>query len=176
PGPRERYAGPVLRGLAAGPCVGVAVGLMTGLVAQRAVRLYFSPLALAIPQLLFSLVYQSYDITGGDNGASITLPDQLTDYTTLYYFTAAIVGVCLLLMFILVRSPLGAALLSICADRQRAAAIGINVKVYELAIYIIASLFAGVAGGLFIFYQQQPYPELLSWTANAQPVVVSLLA
>jgi len=171
----KRYNVPVLVGLAAAPFVAAAVGLITGLVAQRAVRLYFSLLTLAISQLLFSLVYQSYDITGGDNGASITLPDQLTDYTTLYYFTAAIVGVCLLLMFILVRSPLGAALLSIRENRQRAAAIGINVKVYELAIYIIASLFAGVAGGLFIFYQQQAYPEMLYWTANAQPVVVSLL-
>src|SRR6202022_478430 len=36
-------------------------------------------------------------------------------------------------------------------------------------------LFAGVAGGLFVMYQQQAYPEMLYWTANAQPVVVSLL-
>src|SRR5260370_22767704 len=78
-------------------------------------------------------------------------------------------------MFMIVRSPLGAALLSIRENRQRAAAIGINVKVYELAIYTIASLFAGVAGGLFIFYQQQAYPEMLYWTANAQPAAVSLL-
>jgi ABC-type branched-subunit amino acid transport system ATPase component/ABC-type branched-subunit amino acid transport system permease subunit len=171
----KRYNVPVIVGLAAAPFVAAAVGLITGLVAQRAVRLYFSLLTLAISQLLFSLVYQSYDITGGDNGAAITLPDQLTDYTTLYYFTAAVVAVCLLLMFILVRSPLGAALLSIRENRQRAGAIGINVRVYELAIYTIASLFAGVAGGLFIFYQQQAYPEMLYWTANAQPVVVSLL-
>jgi ABC-type branched-subunit amino acid transport system ATPase component/ABC-type branched-subunit amino acid transport system permease subunit len=171
----KRYNVPVLVGLAAAPFVAAVVGLITGLVAQRAVRLYFSLLTLAISQLLFSLVYQSYDFTGGDNGASITVPDQLTDYTTLYYFTAAVVGVCLLLMFMLVRSPLGAALLSIRENRQRAAAIGINVKVYELAIYTIAALFAGVAGGLFIFYQQQAYPEMLYWTANAQPVVVSLL-
>src|SRR5438309_10463017 len=77
----KRYNVPVLVGLAAAPFVAAAVGLITGLVAQRAVRLYFSLLTLAISQLLFSLVYQSYDITGGDNGAAITLPDQLTDYT-----------------------------------------------------------------------------------------------
>src|SRR5438445_4435954 len=171
----KRYNVPVLVGLAAAPFVAAAVDLITGLVAQRAVRLYFSLLTLAISQLLFSLVYQSYDITGGDNGAAITLPDQLTDYTTLYYFTAAIVAVCLLLMFVLVRSPLGAALLSIRENRQRAAAIGINVKVYELAISVIASLFARVAGPLLTLHQQQAYPEMLYWTANAQPVVVSLL-
>jgi len=171
----KRYHLPVLVGLGAAPFAAAAVGLVTGLVAQRAVRLYFSLLTLAISQLLFSIVFSWYDFTGGDNGISITLPDQLNDYTTLYYFTAAVVGICLLLMFILVRSPFGAALLSIRENRQRAAAIGINVKVYELAIYTVAALFAGVAGGLFVMYQQQAYPEMLYWTANAQPVVVSLL-
>jgi ABC-type branched-subunit amino acid transport system ATPase component/ABC-type branched-subunit amino acid transport system permease subunit len=171
----KRYHLPFLVGLAAAPLVAAAVGLVTGLVAQRAVRLYFSLLTLAISQLLFSIIFQWYDVTGGDNGISITPPDQLSDYTTLYYFTAAVVGVCLLLMFILVRSPFGTALLSIRENRQRAASIGINVKAYELAIYTIASLFAGVAGGLFVTYQQQAYPEMLYWTANAQPVVVSLL-
>jgi ABC-type branched-subunit amino acid transport system ATPase component/ABC-type branched-subunit amino acid transport system permease subunit len=171
----KRYHLPVLVGLGAAPFAAAAVGLVTGLVAQRAVRLYFSLLTLAISQLLFSIVFSWYDFTGGDNGISITLPDQLSDYTTLYYFTAAVVGICLLLMFILVRSPFGAALLSIRENRQRAAAIGINVKAYELAIYTVAALFAGVAGGLFVMYQQQAYPEMLYWTANAQPVVVSLL-
>jgi ABC-type branched-subunit amino acid transport system ATPase component/ABC-type branched-subunit amino acid transport system permease subunit len=171
----KRYHLPILVGLAAAPLVAAAVGLVTGLVAQRAVRLYFSLLTLAISQLLFSIVFQWYDFTGGDNGISITVPDQLSDYTTLYYFTAAVVGFCLLLMFILVRSPFGAALLSIRENRQRAASIGINVKAYELAVYTIAAMFAGVAGGLFVLYQQQAYPEMLYWTANAQPVVVALL-
>ncbi|TME51211.1 MAG: branched-chain amino acid ABC transporter ATP-binding protein/permease [Chloroflexi bacterium] len=171
----KRYHLPILLGLAAAPFAAAAVGVVTGLVAQRAVRLYFSLLTLAISQLLFSLAFTWYDFTGGDNGISVTVPDQLSDYTTLYYFTAAVVGLCLLLMFLLVRSPFGAALLSIRENRQRAAAIGINVKVYELAIYTVASLFAGMAGGLFMLYQQQAYPEMLYWTANAQPVVVSLL-
>jgi ABC-type branched-subunit amino acid transport system ATPase component/ABC-type branched-subunit amino acid transport system permease subunit len=171
----KRFHLPILVGLAAAPIVAAAVGLVTGLVAQRAVRLYFSLLTLAISQLLFSIVFQWYDFTGGDNGISITVPDQLSDYTTLYYFTAGVVGFCLLLMFILVRSPFGAALLSIRENRQRAASIGINVKAYELAVYTIAAMFAGVAGGLFVLYQQQAYPEMLYWTANAQPVVVSLL-
>ena len=171
----KRYHLPILVGLAAAPFAAAVVGLVTGLVAQRAVRLYFSLLTLAISQVLFSIAFTWYDVTGGDNGISINLPDQLNDYTTLYYFTAAVVGVCLLLMFMLVRSPFGAALLSIRENRQRSAAIGINVRAYELAVYTVAAMFAGVAGGLFVMYQQQAYPETLYWTANAQPVVVSLL-
>src|SRR5260370_20418370 len=68
------YHLPILVGLAAARFAAAAVGLITGLVAQRAVRLYFSLLTLAISQLLFSIVFSWYDFTGGDNGISITLP------------------------------------------------------------------------------------------------------
>ncbi|TMC08055.1 MAG: branched-chain amino acid ABC transporter ATP-binding protein/permease [Chloroflexi bacterium] len=157
----QDYHVPVLLGLVAAPVVAAAFGLVTGLVALRAVRLYFSLL---------------YGFTGGDNGIhGIEIPDALTDYTTMYYFVGVVVAICLLLMFVLTRAPFGAALLAIRENRERARSIGINVRAYELAVFTIASLFAGVAGGLFAIYQQQAFPEMMYWTANAQPVVVALL-
>ncbi|HEV2139813.1 MAG TPA: branched-chain amino acid ABC transporter ATP-binding protein/permease, partial [Candidatus Dormibacteraeota bacterium] len=117
-----------------------------------------------------------YGLTGGDNGINgILAPDQLTDYPTLYYFVGAIVGVSLLVMFVLVRSPFGAALLAIRENRERARSVGINVKAYELAVYTIAALFAGLAGALFPLVQPSVVPGMLFWTENATPVVVTLL-
>jgi ABC-type branched-subunit amino acid transport system ATPase component/ABC-type branched-subunit amino acid transport system permease subunit len=172
----ERYNLPVLVGLLLSPFVAGAFGLVTGLVALRAVRLYFSLLTLAISQLLFSIAYNWYAVTSGDNGIhNLTVPDPLSDYTTMYYFVGAVVGVCLVLMFLVTRSPLGAALAAIRENRERAQSIGINVRAYELAVFAIAAAFAGVAGGLFALFTQQAYPEMLYWTANAQPVVVALL-
>jgi len=172
----QDYHVPVLLGLVAAPVVAAAFGLVTGLVALRAVRLYFSLLTLAISQLLYSLAFNAYGFTGGDNGIhGIEIPDALTDYTTMYYFVGVVVAICLLLMFVLTRAPFGAALLAIRENRERARSIGINVRAYELAVFTIASLFAGVAGGLFAIYQQQAFPEMMYWTANAQPVVVALL-
>jgi ABC-type branched-subunit amino acid transport system ATPase component/ABC-type branched-subunit amino acid transport system permease subunit len=167
---------PVLVGLVLAPVVTAVFGVVTGLVALRAVRLYFSLLTLAISQLLYSLAFNAYGFTGGDNGIhGIVIPDALTDYTTMYYFVGAVVAVCLLLMFLLTRSPFGAALLAIRENRERARSIGINVRGYELAVFTIAAMFAGVAGGLYAIYQQQAFPEMMYWTANAQPVVVALL-
>jgi ABC-type branched-subunit amino acid transport system ATPase component/ABC-type branched-subunit amino acid transport system permease subunit len=172
----QRYSIPALAGLVLAPLVAGAFGLVTGLVALRAVRLYFSLLTLAISQLLFSIAYNWYAVTGGDTGVhGLILPDQLSDYTTMYYFVGAVTAVCLVLMFLLTRSPFGAALAAIRENRERALSIGINVRAYELAVFTIAAAFAGVAGGLFALYQQEAYPEMLYWTANAQPVVISLL-
>ena len=163
-------------GLLAAPLVAGAFGFVTGLIALRAVRLYFSLLTLAISQLLFTIAFEWYDFTGGDNGIhNLVIPDWLSDQTTIYYFIAAVTALCLLLMFIVVRSPFGAALLAIRENRQRASSVGLSVKAYELAIYTIAGLFAGVAGGLYAIYDLQAYPQLLYWTTNAQPVVIALL-
>jgi ABC-type branched-subunit amino acid transport system ATPase component/ABC-type branched-subunit amino acid transport system permease subunit len=167
---------PVLLGLVAAPVATAAIGLLTGIVALRAVRLYFSLLTLAISQLVYSIAFNAYGFTGGDNGIhNIVIPDALSDYTTMYYFVGAVVAVCLVLMFLLTRSPFGAALLAIKENRERARSIGINVRAYELAVFTISAMFAGVAGGLYAIYQQQAFPEMMYWTANAQPVVVALL-
>ena len=171
-----RFHVPVLLGLVLAPLVAAAFGLVTGLAALRAVRLYFSLLTLAISQVLFAIAFNWYGFTGGDNGVhGLQVPDQLSDFTALYYFVAAVVGLCLALMFAITRSPFGAALAAIRENRERARSIGINVKGYELAIFTIAATFAGVAGGLFAVFQQEAFPEMLYWTQNAQPVVVALL-
>jgi ABC-type branched-subunit amino acid transport system ATPase component/ABC-type branched-subunit amino acid transport system permease subunit len=171
----KTYHLPALEGLVLAPLVAAVFGLVTGLFALRAVRLYFSLLTLAISQLLFSIAF-SWCAIGCDNGYhGLDLPEQLTDYTTLYYLVGAIVAVSAVVMFLIVRSPFGAALAAIRENRQRASSIGINVKGYELAVFTVASLFAGLAGGLFAVFQQEAYPEMLYWTANAQPVVVALL-
>jgi ABC-type branched-subunit amino acid transport system ATPase component/ABC-type branched-subunit amino acid transport system permease subunit len=171
----KRYHLPVLEGLVLAPVAAAIFGFVTGLIALRAVRLYFSLLTLAISQLLFSIGFSWCEI-GCDNGLhGLTSPQWLTDFTTLYYFVGGVAAVCLVLMFILVRSPFGAALAAIRENRERARSIGINVKAYELSVFTVAALFAGVAGGLFAVFQQEAFPEMLYWTNNASPVVVSLL-
>ena len=172
----DKLHGSPVVGLLLAPAAAGVLGLVTGWIALRAVRLYFSLLTLAISQLLFVIAFQWYDFTGGDNGVhGLTNPDWLTDPTPLYYFVALVVGLCLLLMFLVVRSPFGAALVAIRENRERARSIGINVKAYELAVFTIAAVFAGVAGGLYAIYQGQAYPQMLYWTANATPVVITLL-
>ena len=105
----SRYQISYFLALAVAPFVAAAVGIVTGFVALRAVRLYFSLLTLAISQLLYSLAEGWYGLTSGDNGINgLLAPDQLTDYPTLYYFVGAVVGASLLVIFVLTRSPFGA--------------------------------------------------------------------
>ncbi len=167
---------PVLEALVLTPVIGAAFGLVSGIIALRAVRLYFSLLTLAISQVLFAIAYQWYSFTGGDNGVhGLELPDAIATYAPQYFFVLGITALCMLVMFVLVRSPWGAALLAIRENRERARSIGINVKRYEVSVYTVAAAFAAVAGGLFAIVQQYAQPEMLYWTENATPVVITLL-
>lgn len=172
----EKLHWSVLPGLALSPLVAALAGLVTGFISLRAVRLYFALLTLAISQVCFVIAFEWYSFTGGDNGIhGISPPDFLSNPTVQYYFVAGVVALCLLIMFGLVRSPFGAALLAIRENRLRAAAVGLNVKRYELAVFTVSAAFAGVAGALFAIYDLQAYPQLMYWTESAQPIVVTLL-
>ncbi|TMD54684.1 MAG: branched-chain amino acid ABC transporter permease, partial [Chloroflexi bacterium] len=110
-------------GFIAVPFVGAAFGFVTGLIALRAVRLYFSLLTLAISQVLFAIAF-SWQPLGGETGIhAITIPDALSDRTTMYYFVVAITIVCLLVMWTIVRAPFGAAMLTIRENRERARSV-----------------------------------------------------
>jgi len=87
----------------------------------------------------------------------------------------AIVAIGAAVLFVITRSPFGAALNAIRENRQRAAFIGLRVRAYELAAFTIASSLAAVAGALYAVYDQQAFPGLMFWTESGIPVLMVLI-
>src|SRR5207302_7776479 len=165
-----------LLGLALAPIVGAGVGLAVGAFCLRAVHLYFSLLTLAVSQLLYVAAFEADTITGGDNGIhGIPIPDFLNDPTAAYFFVLAVVAAGAVLLLLITRSPFGAALNAIRENRQRAAFVGLSVRLYELAAFTIASSLAAVAGALYAIYDQQAFAGLLFWTESGTPVLMALI-
>jgi branched-chain amino acid transport system permease protein len=155
---------------------GGTIALLMGLVALRAVHLYFSMLTLAISQLLFVLAFTSYDFTLGDNGIhGIELPSFLADTSQVYWFVVAVAGIGVLALGLIWRSPFGASLQAIRDNRLRAAFIGLHVRRYELAAFTVAGMFAALAGSLFAVVNRSAYPGLLDWTQGAVPIFIILI-
>ena len=171
-----RLHGDALLGLALAPLIGAAFGLVAGAFALRAVHLYFSLLTLAVSQLLYVAAFEADTITGGDNGIhGIPIPNFLNDPARVYYFVLSIVALGAAVLFVITRSPFGAALNAIRENRQRAAFIGLRVRAYELAAFTIASSLAAVAGALYAIYDQQAFPGLMFWTESGIPVLMVLI-
>jgi branched-chain amino acid transport system permease protein len=169
-----RFGLPVLAGFAMAPLVAAALALLTGLFVVRLEGMFFSMLTLAFGQLVFILISSWYSVTGGDDGLPVNLPDWLADTTNFYYVSLVCVAVCIGFLLVLRQSAFGAALTAIRENRQRAASIGLDVRRYQLAAFVLAGALAGVAGALRGSLQQMAVPTLLYWTQSADPILMVL--
>ena len=83
---------------------------------------------------------------------SLGLPGFSLNSISFYYFILVIFGFCLFLLVRIVNSPFGYALRGISESEMRMRALGYNSWLFKYFAFVIASVFAGVAGMLFAYY------------------------
>lgn len=162
--------------LAAGPIGAALAGLIIGLVCVRLTRLYFAMLQISLGSLIWAIVYRWYSFTGGDDGIhGIRLPAFLSSLTNSYYFILLVLTICLILMYMVLKSPFGNTLQAIRDNPQRCEAVGINVRRHQLFGIVIATFFAGVAGVLFVVLERSVFADLLFWVFSLEIFIMCLL-
>jgi branched-chain amino acid transport system permease protein len=137
---------------------------------------YLAMLTLAFAQIAWSVAFQWDEVTGGSNGMIGIWPAHWLGSKTAYYYLA--LGLCVPAITLLWRtmySPFGYALRASRDSPLRAEAIGIDVRVQQWGAFIIAGLFAGLAGGLFAFSKGSISPETLSVPRSVDALVMVLL-
>ena len=75
----------------------------------------------------------------------------------------------------IVDSPFGRVLTVIRDNPERAQFIGVNVRAYQLAAFVVAGLFAGISGGLFGIFNRGVFPDFAFWTKSAEPLIMTIL-
>jgi len=167
---------PMFPAMFAGMVMGGLAALVFGFFCVRLTGVYFSILTLAFAQLMFSVFQQSYTLTGGDLGIlDIQPPAFLVAVNNYYYFTLVVVGVSLWLLWRILHSPFGRTLHASRDSVVRTQFIGINVRRYRLAAFVIAGVFASLAGALFAPFNRAVAPFLVSWVKSSDPVLMTLL-
>jgi branched-chain amino acid transport system permease protein len=138
--------------------------------------IYFSILTMAFGQLVFYIIFQWYDFTGGDNGIQgIPPPLLLKDVHAYYYFTLAVVTAAMITMWFIANSPFGYTLRAIRDNSNRTRFISINIRRYMLVNFVIASMFAGLAGSLWAPFNRSVSPDLANWTHSGLPVFMAVM-
>jgi branched-chain amino acid transport system permease protein len=167
---------PVWVGFIAGPIVAMLAGLVIGWFCVRLSQLYFGMLQISLGSLIWAIVYRWYDFTGGDDGIyGIPMPSILRPPNNAYYFILFALVVCLVVLYIVVKSPFGATLQAIRDNPQRCEAVGINVRRHQLMAIMIATFFAGIAGVLFVTLERYVHPHLLFWVLSLEIFIMCLL-
>jgi branched-chain amino acid transport system permease protein len=131
---------------------------------------------MAFGQLMYYIIFQWYSFTGGDDGLQgIVPPDFLFGATAYYYFTLFIVTAALIIMWYISESPFGYTMRAIRGNTDRTRFIGINVRKYMLINFVIAGMFAGLAGGLLGPFNRSVAPDLCNWHQSGIPVFMTVI-
>ncbi|NJD61712.1 MAG: branched-chain amino acid ABC transporter permease [Deltaproteobacteria bacterium] len=167
---------PAVFGFLAGPLASAALSLVMGLVCIRLSKLYFGMLQISLGSLVWATVYRWYSFTGGDDGIhGVPLPDAIASPQGSYYFTLAVAALSVFALYRIVRSPFGMTLQGIRDNPVRSEAIGVNVRLHQLAALVVAGFFGGVAGMLFVVVDTSVFPDMMFWTFSLEVLVMCLL-
>ncbi|MBP2669385.1 MAG: Branched-chain amino acid ABC-type transport system [Deltaproteobacteria bacterium] len=163
------------------PVFAAAVAALIGFFCVRLSGVHFAMLTLAFGQLVFTIAFKWYGFTGGDNGIQgipvRPLPGgvEIGSTQAMYYFALAVVGVSVEILRRIRSSPFGSTLKAIRENTQRAAYLGVNVKLYQWAAFVIAGAFTGLAGGLYALMEKSITPDIIHWTKSGEPVFMTII-
>jgi branched-chain amino acid transport system permease protein len=158
------------------PLGAFAVAVIIGWLCVRLTGVYFAMLTLAFAQLLWSLVYQWGEFTGGDDGLVDIWPSEWLSGTTAYFYLTLIIGVGgVLFLRHVAHSPFGYSLRASRDSARQAEAMGINTKRVQWAAFAFAGAMAGVAGGLFVFSKGSVFPTELEISKSFDALIVIFL-
>ncbi len=177
--------GNVMLALLVGTLAACLAGLLVGMIALRRTGIYFAMITVAIAQVFFFVENSPLSaITGGENGIpGVPAPVFNLGFATIkvgsgwsmYWFLAACFLVGLVIARRIVASPVGAILVAIRDNAARAEALGHAVWRYKLTIFVIASAYAGFAGGLLGVLQGYMPPDAFTFDTSGQLVIMTVI-
>jgi branched-chain amino acid transport system permease protein len=164
----------------------MAVALPIGVLCVRYVGIFFGMLTLAFGMLFHSFLFKFYHLTGGDSGMRVprmnVLGLELAAYNKIellsgpfYYYCLALLVLAGLLMWRIVHSPFGLHLKAVRDNARKAEYLGVHVRRFRLAAFVISAGFGAVGGAILGFRVGLADPELVYWTQSGQIVFMAVL-
>jgi branched-chain amino acid transport system permease protein len=168
--------------------VGAALGALAfGFFCVRLTKIYFAMLTLAFSQIVWAICFKWNDVTGGDQGipdvpypnldwmSQVPFLSDLRIAEQFYVLTLIVVTLSFAAIRRIIASPFGLMLTTIRENPERAASIGLNVRRYELAAFVIAGCFAGIAGALFGIFNRGVFADFVYWPKSAEVMIMTIL-
>lgn len=152
------------------------VGLIIGLITLRLKGPYLALGTMVIAiilQKLFAL-YELKPLLWGDEGIS-GIPPLSTNAIEVYYVILIFMIISFIVMIKLTKINIGIIFRSIRDDETGSDASGINTVKYKIIAFMISSIFAGIAGGLFVMINRAVNPLIFQSLYSFYPIVMAAL-
>jgi len=159
--------------LLVGGLISAGIGLLIGLACVRLKAWYLAMVTFGFSVIISTLSGQFDSFTNGINGfAPATLvPTKFPTYILVLTFTVASISV----MYLIMKSRMGLAFRAIHGNEAEAKMIGINTAKYKLVAFVISTFFAGVAGGLDVFFLRFVQNEIFSPANSFLPLIMTVI-
>ena len=162
---------------AAALAVTVVAAAVFAVLALRGTGLGFVMITVALGQIVWGVAYRWISLTNGDNGISITgRPSpfglSLASPRSFYWATFVVFLVAILSMAIFVESPFGASVRGTRDQPRRMNALGYHVWMIRFVAFLFSGFWSGVAGLLYLYYNQFVSPQAVALTASAEALLM----
>jgi branched-chain amino acid transport system permease protein len=154
----------------------VAAAIFAAL-ALRGTGLGFVMITVALGQIVWGVAYRWISLTNGDNGISITgrpspLGLSLNTPARFYWATLIVFVIAVISMAIFVASPFGASVRGTRDQPRRMNALGYHVWMIRFLAILFSAFWSGVAGLLYLYYNQFVSPQAVALTASAEALLM----
>ena len=166
---------PVLA-LAAAILAATLVAAVFALLAVRTSGVYFLLLTLALGMIVWGICLRWTQVTGGENGLRGDIrPVALYDHRHFYWVVLAATAVLAFAIWRFVRSPFGLTLRGIRDSESRMRSLGYNVPLHLFIGFTVSGFFAGVAGGIYAFFNNFVSPSTVALTQSVEGLLMTIV-
>ncbi|WP_048710332.1 branched-chain amino acid ABC transporter permease [Microvirga massiliensis] len=138
---------------------------------------------LAMATLMFGLIIEGlalrwFDVTGGSAGVRvppIAIGDWRLARTEIYYLVFGLTAIAYLIHSFLLSTFAGRAFQAIRGDETAARSLGVNVTAYKLRVFVLAAVFAGLAGATYALVSRQVDPSYSALTVNINLLTIAVV-
>lgn len=156
--------------LVAGLAMGAIVGLVVGIPTLRLSGDYLAIITLGFGEII-RVIIQNMDITKGSQGLNFTS----TGYKDLFAITFICVLITVFVIYTIVKSRHGRAIIAIRENEIAAEASGIPTTYYKTFTFTVSAMFAGLAGALYSCYMGSITPTDFGFAKSVDILVMTVL-
>ena len=156
-----------------GGLISAGIGLLIGLACVRLKAWYLAMVTFGFSVIAFTLSSQFDSFTNGINGFAPTL--LVRGGYPFYILVIAFASASIAAMYLIMKSRIGLAFKAIHGNEQEARMIGINTAKYKLIAFVISTFFAGLAGGLYVYFTQFVDNSIFSPANSFLPLIMTVI-
>jgi branched-chain amino acid transport system permease protein len=164
----------VLPALAAG-----LAALVIGFFSIRVSGVYFIMLTLAFSQMFHAYTFQVSWLGAEDGLVGIPRPVvpgwDVSSLRGFHGYLLTLVTLSALVLWRIVRSPFGHVLRGIHENEARMEAVGYAVDRYKLVAFVVAGVFAGLAGSLYVQFNGSITPDAFFWKTSGEALLMVII-